>query len=175
MTVGPVSFHIEEEDYLAFNRMIVRQSRPKVLIIIAVTTALLIVVFRWFEGPQSLASVVGLIAGGAIGGLVTYWLTTAIALRFSVKKGFRQHQLLHEEMTFLADSDGFTFSQPSGEVRAGWDKLTMWDEDDRIVALQPVTNLAYILPKRALNEADFGNLRQWLTASGLERTGKARI
>ena len=174
MTTGPVNFMIEEGDYLAFNRMIVRRSRPRFLALIVVTVALVIFAFRWFEGPQSFADILGVSIGGAIGGLATYWLVTAVALKFSVRKNFRQHLLLREEMTFRANANGFTYSQPSGETRAGWDKLTMWNEDDRIVALQPVPNLAYIVPKRALAEGDLCNLRGWLMDSGLERKGKAR-
>ena len=174
MTIGPVEFMIEEGDYLAFNRMIVRRARKKFLILIVLTTALVILAFRWFEGPQSLVDILSIIIGGTIGGFATYWLVTAIALKFSVRKSFRQHLLLREGMTFRADAEGFVYSQMSGETRAGWDKLAMWDEDDRIIALQPVPNLAYIVPKRALAQADLDNLRTWLVSSGLERKGKAR-
>jgi len=167
----PVAYRISQGDYITLMRMFAVRAIPRFVMVMAGVV-----------GVVSLAAVVLDAPEAAYSAAITVVIIVPVLVllgRYVIipRKGartFREYALIREEMTLSLSDEGFAIAQPSGHVAMAWGDLLMWDESDRILAIQPTRELAYIIPKQAIGDERATFIRQKLADHGLPSKGKRR-
>lgn len=167
----PISYHITEDDYVAFQKMIAARGVPRFVLFMVGLVVLASLIVIAAGAPEA---ILGAATGGLIGAtglpLIARWTIIPIQAR----RSYREYDLIQQEMTLSLTDEGFAISQASGRVAMTWDSVAIWNENNSLLTLHPTKNLAYILPKHSLGDAHIAFIRQCLGAHGLSTKGKRR-
>lgn len=169
--IEAVVYYISRDDYASFLRLMSARAMPRFALAVAGFVA--VVSAAAFALDERY-----LIIGAVAGGLVSIGSTPIVGRNYaiprSVEKVFREYALIQEEMTLTLTSEKFSISQASGNVTMLWDKVLMWNENERVLLIHPSHNLAYILPKEAIGPERGEYIKQRLAENGLPHKGKPR-
>lgn len=166
-----VVYHISKDDYASFLRLMSARAMPRFALAVAGLVAVVSAAAFLLDEPY-------LIIGALAGGLVAIAVTPIAGRNYSiprrVEKVFSEYALIQEEMTLSVTSEKFSISQASGHVTLLWNKVVMWNENERVLLIHPNRNLAYIIPKQALGPERDEYIKQRLVENGLPHKGEPR-
>ncbi|WP_086607552.1 YcxB family protein [Erythrobacter donghaensis] len=167
----PVAYRISEADHITLMRMFQKRALPRFAMFMAIVVALVFVVAVPLGLPEAgySAAVTALVIVPTFALFARY-----VTIPRKAARAFRDYALIREEMTLSLTGEGFAITQASGHVAMAWSDVLMWDENDRILAIHPTGELAYILPKQAIGRDRVDFIRQHLVDYGLSSKGKRR-
>lgn len=167
----PVAYRISQGDYITLMQMFAARAFPRFAMLIAGVVVIVSVIALAVDAPQAAysAAVTAALIVPALWLLGRYVIIPRKGART-----FRDYALIREEMTLSLSAEGFAIAQASGHVAMAWSDVLMWDESNQILAIQPTSELAYIIPKQAIGDERADFIRQRLTDCGLSRKGKRR-
>ncbi|MBV7259990.1 hypothetical protein [Erythrobacter crassostreae] len=169
--LGPVKYHISQDDYLEFAKLVHAVQIKNLVVFIAGFVALIALV-AIFVGDPMLS--IGAAIGGICAGTVLFLLSRFIILPWRVGKTYREYSLIQEEMTLSVSETDFSISQRSGSVTAQWSNMVLWNENTHVIAIHPTRQLGYIFPKAQIGSDHAEFIRRRLAMNGLPEKAKAR-
>lgn len=97
----------------------------------------------------------------AVGALSLGWVLLVMPARAARET----HRKLGDgETEWRVEEDGFSIETRHGRTRYEWEYLARWRETPALFMLYPTRQLVFILPKRALSEAQAARVRALLAA-----------
>ena len=97
--------------------------------------------------------------GGAIGGLVGYFVSVFLVIPFNAKRQFKQNRSLRGEMTLSLSEQEIDFKAETGESKLQWSDIRKWKEGGGMYLLYITSNMFHMVPSRVINnENELSNL-----------------
>ncbi|MFC3150759.1 YcxB family protein [Litoribrevibacter euphylliae] len=97
--------------------------------------------------------------GGAIGGLVGYFVTMFLITPFNAKRQFKENRSLRGELTISFSDEEVGFKAETGESKLSWSDIHKWKLGGGMYLLYITSNMFHMVPLRALeNENELSSL-----------------